>query len=416
MPDQNNPEQVSRIAHYFRNVDLSSNSSPRFIPESFSTNCWAEGDWPARFLLRVAIRFHHIWATFGIRNGHETIYGAQPAVCFSNFRVADLIAVRGGVEGVNKAVTQYAITFPTCSAEQAGAERVVQGGDLRAFLQKSNPSVAVTREDVLRNEFRYIVCQLDLFDDHALPSEWRWPYTQNYRLAIAKMEAQGRLGNKLPGLDLTQEMWSGIGVVVSTQADARRLQYDILSLIDQKIVPESHFDHLLVCERLPATLDGLDDASRQATISAACFDFKSCMIVSDEDAANAVEDFSARVSELELSTLKKEAHECGGCWVSFEDNTDPYVRGLLKAGRVVVNKLGRYIATLDELDRRRDLRERQDIVKVLCKQLHQEHGVVCCYFSVLNSWRPDDLPNFCGRPWSGFYRVTDEPDDEDEIS
>lgn len=416
MPNKNYPEQVSRIAHYFRNVDLYSNSCPRFIPEMFSPNCWAEVNWPARFLLRVAIRFHHIWATFGIRNGQKTIYGAQPAVCFSSFNVADLIAVRARVEGVDKAVTQYAITFPACSAERAGAERVVQGGDLREFLQKSNPSVAVTREDVLRNEFRYNVCQLDLFDDHALLSEWRWAYPQNYLRAIAKIEAQGRLGNKLPGLDLTQERWSGIGVVVSTQADARRLQYDIMTLIDQKVVPESHFDHLLVCERLPATLDGLDDASRQATINAACFDFKSCMIVSDEDAANTLEDFSARLSELESCTLKKEPRERGGCWVSFDDNTHPYVRGLLKAGRVVVNKLGRYIATLDELDRRRDLRERQNIVKVLCEQLHREHGVVCCYFSVLNSCRPDDEPNFCGYPWSGFYRVTDEPDDEDEIS
>ena len=110
----------------------------------------------------------------------------------------------------------------------------------------------------------------------------------------------------------------------------------MFSLIDQQIVPESHFDHLLVCEWLPATLDGLDEASRQAAISAANFDFKSCMIVSDEDATSAAEDFSTRVSELGLCTLKKEARECGGCWVSFEENTHPYVRGLLKAGRVVV--------------------------------------------------------------------------------
>ena len=273
MPDQNDARQAPRIAHYFRDVDLSSNSCPRFIPELFSTNCWAE-DWPARFLLRVAIRFHHIWATFGIRDGQETIHGAQPAVCFSNFSVADLIAVREGVEGVNKAVTQYAITFPTCSAERAGAEQVVQGGDLRAFLQKSNPVVAVTPEDVLRNEYRYVVCQLDMFNDQAMPSEWRWPYTRNYHRAIAKMEDNGCLGDKLPGFELTQKRWSGIGIVVATQADARRLQYDILSLIDQQILSESHFDHLLVCERLPTALEGLSEVGKQSAVQAAYFDFK----------------------------------------------------------------------------------------------------------------------------------------------
>lgn len=92
------------------------------------------------------------------------------------------------------------------------------------------------------------------------------------------------------------------------------------------------------------------------------------------------------------------------------------MRALLKAGHVVVNRQGRYLATLDELGRGRDLRERQEIVKVLCKQLEQEHGAACSYFSVRDSWLPDDSPFFCGHPWSGFFRITSEPDDDDEIS
>ena len=416
MKHRTDDKQVTRIAHYFRDVDFSSNSRPQFIPESFSTNCWAEDGWSARFILRVAIRFHHIWATFGVRNGHATIHGTQPAVCFSSFSVADLIAARDGVAGTDGVVTQYAITFPTSSAERAGAAQVLQGGDLRALLKEGRPSGAVTQEDVWQNQFRHVDGQLDIFGNHAPSSEWRWPYSRNYRRAIDKIEREGRLGDRLPGLDLTQKKWSGIGVVVSTQADALRLQYDILTLIDQRFVSVDHFDHLLVCERLPASLDELSDCGLQAAISAACFDFKSCIAVSDEAAAVAFADFSARVSALEVSILKKETQERGGCWVYFEDNSHPYVRALMKAGRVVVNQQGRYLATLDELGRGRDLRERQEIVKVLCKQLEQEHGVACSYFSVLNSWQPDDLPSFCGRPWSGFFRVTSEPDDDDEIS
>lgn len=82
---------------------------------------------------------------------------------------------------------------------------------------------------------------------------------------------------------------------------------------------------------------------------------------------------------------------------------------------MVVNKSGRYLGMLNELGRGRDLRERQMIVKTLCNQLEQEHGVACSYFSVRDSWQPDDLPSYCGRPWSGFYRITDEPDD-DQVS
>lgn len=415
MAQRTDVEQSNRVVHYFRDVDLTSGSRPDFIPESFALNCWAEDCWPGGFLLRVAIRFHHIWATFGVRNGHATIQGRHPAVCFSGFSVSDLVVVRDGLAAASGAVTQYAITFPTRSAEQAGATKVVQGENLRAMLQASHPSEPVTQEEIWRNQYRYLDGQLDIFGNQTAELEWRWPYTRNYRRAIEKIEREGHLGDKLPGLDLTQKKWSGIGVVVATEADALRLQYDILCLIDQQFVSVDHFDHLLVCERLPAELDGLTAAEQEASMRAACFDFKSCMTVSDEAAAVAVADFTERVSALEASCLKKETQERGGCWVYFEDNAHPYVRALLKGGRVVVNKSGRYLGMLNELGRGRDLRERQMIVKTLCNQLEQEHGVACSYFSVRDSWQPDDLPSYCGRPWSGFYRITDEPDD-DQVS
>jgi hypothetical protein len=413
MAHRTNVEQINRVAHYFRDVDLTSDSCPAFAPESFSLSCWAEDRWPGRFLLRVAIRFHHIWATFGVRNGHATILGARPAVCFSGFSVDDLIAVRDGMASANSAVTQYAVTFPASSAERAGAMQVVQGGDLRAILQASHPLEPVTQDEVWLNQYRYVPGQLDIFGNQATALEWRWPYTRNYRRAVDKIEREGRLGDKLPGLDLTQMKWSGIGVVVATEADALSLQYDILCLIDQQLVSVNHFDHLLVCARLPAGLGELTEEGRDAAVTAACFDFKSCLAVSDEAAAFAEGDFTARVSALEASSLKKETQERGGCWVYFEDNAHPYVRALLKAGRVVVNKSGRYLGTLDELGRGRDLGERQQIVKVLCQQLEHEHGVACSYFSVRDSWLPDDLPSYCGHPWSGFYRIMDELDEED---
>jgi hypothetical protein len=414
MEDQSKNEEPSRIAHYFRDVDLASNSSPGFVPEHFSGNCWAEEDWPGLFLLRVAIRFHHIWATFGIRNGQATIHGTQPAVCFSKFRVADLIAARDKMPGTDRVVTQYAVTFPTSSAERAGAAHVLQGVDLRTLLQQGRSAGAVTQEEVWQNQFRHVDGQIDMFGTQGPSAEWRWRYPRNYRRAIDKIQREGRVRGRLPGLDLTGKKWSGIGVTVATHTDALRVQYDILTLIDQGLVSVDHFDHLLVCERLPPSLEGLFDGDLDAAAKAACFDFKACLAVSDEAAAVTLADFSARVSALEVSTPKKETHERGGCWVYLQDNSHPYVRALLKAGRVVVNQQGRYLATLDELGRGRDLRERQNMVKVLCKQLEQEHGVACSYFSVLNSWQPDDSPSFCGRLWSRLYQITSEPEEDEE--
>jgi hypothetical protein len=160
-------------------------------------------------------------------------------------------------------------------------------------------------------------------------------------------------------------------------------------------------------------LSGLTDTKIKAAVTAACFDFKSCLAISDEAAIATLKDFSARVFDLERSTPESEVQEVGGCWVYFLDNTHPYVRALVKSGRVVVNKQGRYLGKLVELNCDRDLRERQNIVKALCEQLQEAHGVVCSYYSVRNSWHPDDDPAYCGRPWGGFYGITNEPDEEE---
>jgi hypothetical protein len=413
MPEEDS-RVFSRVAHYFRTVDLLSESSPGFIPEGYWSGCCVdEPYWPARVLLREAVRSHHIWATFGIREGRETINGTQPAVCFSGFNVADLIAVRDGLSPADEHATQYAITFPIRSAEQMGAEQAVRGGDLRTFLMKESGSRFVTEAEVVRKMFRYIDVQLDFFSEQPSAPEWRWPYTGNYHAEVARIEEEGFEGNSIPGLDLAQENWSEVGVVVSSKADALRLQYDILSLIDQGLVSQSHFDHLLVCDLLPASLSGLTDTKIKAAVTAACFDFKSCLAISDEAAIATLKDFSARVFDLERSTPESEVQEVGGCWVYFLDNTHPYVRALVKSGRVVVNKQGRYLGKLVELNCDRDLRERQNIVKALCEQLQEAHGVVCSYYSVRNSWHPDDDPAYCGRPWGGFYGITNEPDEEE---
>ena len=208
----------------------------------------------------------------------------------------------------------------------------------------------------------------DIFGAQSMPPEGRWPYPGDYQSVISKMEERGCLARTLPSINRTQRMWGGIGVVVATHSDARRLQYDILAPIDEQLVSADRFDHLLVRERLPASLDVFRKQVLRGTAEKACTNFKSCLEVSDEAVPNALANFSTRVADLEISTAKNVTQEHGGS-VYFEDNCHPYLRSLLRFGRVVVNGLGRNIAPLDELGSGRDLRERQQIVGVLCKQL-----------------------------------------------
>lgn len=403
-----------RIAHYFRDVDLVGKSRPEFLPEGFPLNCQNDNDkWSAAYLLRIAVRFRHLWATYGIRDGVRTIQGPQPVVCFSSFSLADLITVRDGFRPQNEAVTQFALTFPKKNAERGGIQPLAHWSHGGAYLQDGTP-LELNGHGNPQNQFRFVDAEYNLSNQLRGCAEWRWQYSGNYPRSIDRIEMDGVEGNTIPGLKLTQKKWSGIGVVVPDMATARVLQYDILLLIDRKIVSETQFDHILVCDQLPASMSGLGEEDMRTSFSKACFDFKACMSVSILGAHVSLLDFSSRVLILETSTLRNPVREKGGCWLWFEDNTHPYIRALIKMGRVKANKRGRYLASLDELDLYRDLREREGIAGELSAQLQERFGIRSSYFSVLNSHCPDDDPCYCGRCWGGGYYITDTPDDEEE--
>ena len=405
---------VPRVAHFFRDVDLRSQSCPEFTPEDFQSYCQADDyEWSAGFLLRVAVRMHHLWPTYGIRDSNRTIQGEHPAVCFANFNLADLIAVRDGFIAQNGVVTQYAITFPKKTAEKGGIQPVIQWVGGRAYLQDGTSINGVIQEDV-DNQYRYIADALNSSCQPSAYLEWRWRYPRNYHSNIKKIEANGYEGNVIPGLKLTHKKWAGMGIVVPGMPTARLLQYDILALIDQGLISETHVDHILVCDQLPETIEGLDDHELQEAFSKACFDFRSCLNVSTDEADVADMDLSRRVAELETSTAREAEREWGGCWLWFQDNTHPYVRALVKAGRVKPNLKGRYLASLNDLDRGRDLREREAIVLAISEQLREKFGIRSTYFSVRNSYSPDEDPAYAGRIWGGGYFVLPKPEEDDE--
>lgn len=403
-----------RVAHFFRDVELGTQSCPEFVPESFSSYCQDDDDyWSAAFLLRVAMRMHHLSPTYGVRDGKRTIEGEQPAVCFSGFSLVDLIAVRDGFTAQNGAVTQYAITFPMDVALGEGIQPVIRWTGEQARMQDGTLIDGLAREDA-DNQYRYIDDDLNTQYQPSVCSEWRWRYPGNYRRQIKKIEASGYDGNVIPGLELTQDKWAGMGIVVPDVPTARLLQYDILCLIDQEIISETHVDYILVCDQLPASLEGLGEEELRVAFSKACFDFKSCMNVASGEIDAADLDLMDRVLELENSTAKQAVHERGGCWLWFQDNTPPYVRALIKAGRVKPNLKGRYLAWLNDLDHGRDLRERQAIVLALSEQLRESYGIQSTYFSVLKSHSPDGAPAYAGKIWGGGYFITLQPDEEDE--
>lgn len=90
------------------------------------------------------------------------------------------------------------------------------------------------------------------------------------------------------------------------------------------------------------------------------------------------------------------------------------MRALINAGRIKVNKKGRYLASLDELHSYRGLREREQIAIALSEQLQKQFGIRSSYFSVLNSYSPDDEPSYAGRVWGGGYYITASPEGSED--
>ncbi|WP_235183382.1 DUF4427 domain-containing protein, partial [Ralstonia solanacearum] len=226
--------------------------------------------------------------------------------------------------------------------------------------------------------------------------EWRWPYSGSLASVEHELEEYGLISDAadIPGFDFADPRLKGIGIIVKSAEDARKLKHDVLALIDRGVVHRNHFDHILVQDLLPDTssLIGPDDV--QAAINGALIDFSSYFNLPGADVKQIVSDFSGRVQRLEgrAPEMTSPPLERGGCWLWLHDNTHPYVRALVQAGRVTVNKEGRYVASLDELDSGRDLRERQQLTLELARELQVEFCIHSGYFLVLNSFDSDGIP------------------------
>ena len=76
---------------------------------------------------------------------------------------------------------------------------------------------------------------------------------------------------------------------------------------------------------------------------------------------------------------------------------------------------GRYLVELPEFDADRPLRQREEMVKTLAKQLKTKFGISASYFSVLGSHNPDQIPTYSDDLVSDplFYNFNWENDEDD---
>lgn len=398
-----------RLVHFFRRVDLEGDSAPAIQPEHFAFNSYVERQvWPALFLLRCAVRSHRLWATWSVRKGVRTIFGPRPAVCFSEMPLAAFLESSRSREAAGQAMSGYALTFSKSAMHAVGANPVIYGLTERYIpLPKGDGGVArIFPREVLpeAEQYRYVTYnpsgpyKVDWMHER----EWRWPYRGSLARVEQELEEFGVVSDAadIPGFDFADPRLRGIGIIVKSAEDARKIKHDVLALIDRGIVHRGHFDHILVQDSLPNTSKLIDPADVQAAVDKSLIDFTGYFDFPAAAVEQVASDFSSRVRRLEERAPKPSSlpREHGGCWLWFHDNTDPYVRALVQAGRITVNQEGRYVARLDELDSSRELRDRQELALELARELQSEFSIQAGFFLVLNSFDPDELPFFIDRP------------------
>jgi hypothetical protein len=315
-----------------------------------------------------------------------------------------------------EAMSTYALVFPKAGLFELGANPVIYGLDDRsARLPKGADGDARIIEETLlprREQYRYVAFNPSLNGtlDWSHEREWRWPYRGSMEKFEKEIEELGIVdgATDIPGLDIALNNCFGMGVVVRTIEEAKWIASDILTLVDRGVLNQHHYRFIMSADSLPNFESIRSPVAITQAIDNAMIDldpfYSLPKVRMDEIDAR----FTEMVLEAESSISIAPIRERGGVWLWILDNTHDLTRSLMARGRVSVSKDGRYLAKLPELSSRRDLRQREGMVKALADLVAKEFGVECGYFSVLNSNDYDDLPFYNGDHIDNrmFYNVS----------
>jgi len=396
------------LIHFFRKLDLDK-ADVNFTPED-----WGPGEIvedaavTPLFLLRNAIRLQRLWATWSMRNGRRTVYGPDPAVCFTDMPIAAFIEAGEARAAKGEAMSPIALVLPKDLVHAAGARPVIYGLSTSGQLPSGDGGVPRVMPNSVLPEaepYRYVTLGTYGSVDWTHEREWRWPY----RGDLPKFDdTPPCYGKDLPGLDLN---FPGMGVIVRTKAQARKILHDVLVLKDQQA--KGDFSFVLVGEDI-ASLSGLREPSEvQKALSAAAITLDPFLNMAKSKRDKLIADFDTAIADLDTTKVRDHGREEGGCWLWLTDATHEITRALVINDRVRINDQGRYLVELP-LDRDLSLGKREELTRRLAALLNERHGLTATYHSVLGSFNFDEIPHYSVPPFENrmiFNFGSDEGDD-----
>ncbi|MBJ9661245.1 DUF4427 domain-containing protein [Burkholderia gladioli] len=384
------------LIHFFRDVDM---MGPNAIvmPEHMGWHSLAEDTfYPDIFMLRAALRNGRLWATWSYRKEVRTIYGPNPAVCFTDMPIAAFVEASKQRHARGEAMGEVALVFPKAAMKVQGARPAIYGisRDLAVSPSGKNGGPRIFPADVLplHEQYRYITDTYPI--DWSHEREWRWPCCIEYPNPDHYSVSDW---SDIPGLDFYNAGIYGIGAIVKTRAQAKLVVQDMLTLVDAGMADPYAFSFVLPTDELPSPELIRDRAVLKDELARASIDIDKYFAISNAEVAEVNRQFTDEVSAIERNAPHPQAGgagEAGECWLWLHDGSSHLARMLLHSGRLSVSRNGRYLAKLSEFSDSRSLREREAMTERLAEIIQDKFNVPCGYFSVLNSSNPDGVPFF----------------------
>jgi hypothetical protein len=295
-------------------------------------------------------------------------------------------------------ISSFAITFPKAAMFSLGARPVIYGlsgdYDLPSGVG-GGPRLMDVAVLPLHEQYRYVTYNPSGSRrvDWTHEREWRWPFTGDIAKFEKEIEEMGIVDDvtDIPGLDFFAAL-DGIGVIVNTNEEAKKVLHDILVLVDRDKITHTQFSYILVTDNIPSFTTIRDSDEEQRAIAAAAIDLTEFLQPKPAVDSLIAGQVHSIIEDVENSAEPPEAGELGGCWIWLLDNTHPVTRSLVNEERVEVNSEGKYLLFPYEFSDSRSLRQREEMTRDVARRLQTELGVTAGYFSVLNSDNPDAVP------------------------
>jgi hypothetical protein len=389
------------LLHFFRDVDQSGDKAIVF-PQNMGWHSLDEDDalLPAGYLLRAALRNGRLWATWSKRGPARTIFGPNPAVCFTEMPIAALLEAGQARRAKGEAMSPFALAFPKEALHRLGARPAIYGlsSDTRPPAGDDG-CLRLLPEDALPliEQYRYVshFYGQKKTVDWTHEREWRWPYRGKIESADVDHDMEGvppADWRDIPGLNFYEEGILGIGVIVETEGQANKVISDMLTLVDRGDAIDRTFSFVLVRSRLPSTIKLRDSNHLAVQIEKAKVNLKPHFAMPISRSRAYTEEFAELVAQVEASAgaVKYHTHDMrGGCWLWLQDNTARLTRALVNTGRATVTQNGRYLASLDEFSDSRSRQEREKMTARLAELVERKFQTPSCCFSVPGSDDPE---------------------------